>query len=210
MTHVAFAGRPDLMREAVARYLEESSELKMAIVARSEDDLLNQLKCADTLPDICIFGTAKEDFKGYETLQKIRKVYPHLKVLILTACMHPIALMLAAHYGANGYCTMYKQREELVVTIKTIQQGGIVYEEAVLKRLKQMFCNRKRVRGMSYLSPGEIRMMELVNNNLCLKQVAAEMHVSCHSAQTLMNRLYEKLCVTNKEGLLHELYEIGL
>ncbi len=210
MTNVAFAGKPDLVREAVTRYLEESSEIKMAIVATSEDDLLRQLKCADTLPDVCIFGTAKEDFKGFETLRKIRNAHPCLKVLILTACMHPIALMLMVHYGANGYSTMYQKRDELVVTIKTIQQGANVYEEAVLKKLKQMFCNRKRVKGMCYLSPAEIRMMELVNNNLCLKQVAGAMNISCHSAQTLMNRLYEKLSVTNKEGLLHELYEIGL
>ena len=210
MIHVAYAERHILVRDAMTRYLEETADLRVAIVASSEEDLMNRLICCEKLPDVSIFGTPKEDFKGYAILQQLRKAYPRLKVLILTACQHPIALMLMAHYGANGYRTLNTSKEELLLSIKAIQSGGQVYEPAILKKLVQMFGTRKRVRGMCYLSAAEIKIMELTNEHLCTKQIAASMNISYNSAVTLMNRTYAKLQVATKEALLHELYEIGM
>lgn len=208
MINIALADKRCCVRSAFIPYIEKLGEFKINIIARNENDLIQQIEYSEVLPDICIFGTSKESFDGYLMTRKISQKWPSIKVLIFTDILHPFALMFVKNYGATGYMTWNCSEQELAETIISVFKGQRVYHHDTEKALARIMKHKKK-RVNSLFSENEYKVMELCSKNMCAKQIANEMQINKRTVDTYFSRIYSKIGIQTKEQLLLILFQIG-
>jgi DNA-binding NarL/FixJ family response regulator len=111
------------LRQEVRRLLGEVPDLEVTGEAGGGLELLTFLKSCHLLPHLVILNLSMPGVSGIETLQKIKKNYPGVRVLILTRHQEDLYLRQAISSGAEGYVVIQDVAEELLPAIDAIRQG---------------------------------------------------------------------------------------
>ncbi len=105
----------EVMRDSISRFLEQKGH--------SCETALNGEEALEIIKNDG-FGVVVTDYKmpvmnGFELLKIIKKKYPKIKVIILTASANIKNAVAASKYGAYGFC---RKSEDLIKFSKIIQQ----------------------------------------------------------------------------------------
>jgi DNA-binding NarL/FixJ family response regulator len=111
-----------LVRQGIRKLIEESPDLQVVGEASDGSELLELLR--NVKADLAILDITMPNISGIEATQRVKAIYPGLKVLILTMHKGRELLEHAIAAGANGYLLKEDAPRELLNAIKTIQQGG--------------------------------------------------------------------------------------
>ncbi len=72
------------------------------------------------IPDLILMNLYMPDLSGLETTSRLRRKFPHTRVVLLTACDQPGGSLLKAceYSGVSGLVTKSRMREELMTEIQ--------------------------------------------------------------------------------------------
>jgi DNA-binding NarL/FixJ family response regulator len=111
-----------ILRQGLKMILEQRLDLR---VIGEAGDGLDLLALLDTLtPDMVILDISMPKLKGIEATQRIKRIYPHVKVLILTMHKSQDHVDHALNAGADGYLLKEDANTELFSAIDRIREGG--------------------------------------------------------------------------------------
>jgi DNA-binding NarL/FixJ family response regulator len=109
-------------RQGVKTWLETKDDID--IIGESEDGLklIKQLKHIQ--PDVILLDINMPVMDGSATLVEIKKLYPHIKVVMLTMNDSKQMVLEMLKLGANGYLTKNDDCEEIYNAIITCKNEG--------------------------------------------------------------------------------------
>jgi two-component system response regulator NreC len=112
-----------LVRQGIKKILQEDRE--MCVVGEAGDgiELLEILEKIS--PDIVILDISMPRLKGLAAAGKIRQLYPHIKVLILSMHRNKEYLRQALAAGVHGYLLKEDADVALFAAIEAVRQGKI-------------------------------------------------------------------------------------
>ncbi|MBS1947225.1 MAG: response regulator transcription factor [Bacteroidetes bacterium] len=124
---VVIADDHGLFREGVKTALAQKKDIKVVGEAENGMQLLNLLK--HNKADVVLLDIQMPVMDGISALSSIRKLYPDLKVIVLS--MHEGHSMVSAlmQSGANGYLTKTADSESIYLAIKTCQEKNYYFNE---------------------------------------------------------------------------------
>jgi len=190
MIKILIVDDDNLVREAVAQLLQQHRDLDVAASLCSGEDALVYLK--QNRVQLVLLDLHMPGMNGYETTKKIRKLYPYLKIIILTSSRSgslPHTLMKA---GANAYLTKGCHLDELFKAIKRVLANQVYIDQEMSHQLAVSMLNFDK-------SPFEglaVREMEVVVHSLHgmkPNEVAEVMSISPKTVSTHRSRIFEKL-----------------
>ena len=120
---IVLADDHTLFREGLRRILGERIDLEVVGEAADSSALLSLLR--RTTPDLVVLDLSIPTLGGIGTTREIKKIYPSVKVLILTMHKSDEYLNYALSNGANGYSLKEDAMPELLSAIETIMQGEV-------------------------------------------------------------------------------------
>lgn len=149
---------------------------------------------------------------GLEVLEEVRRVWPRLPVLVLSAYPEEEFAVRCLRLGAAGYLTKSSAADELVAAVRKALEGGKYVTAALAERLASVLGGGVRGEPHDALSGRELQVVRLVASGRSMKEIAAELHLSEKTIATYRARIAEKLGVsTNVEltryALQHKLVE---
>lgn len=117
---VAIADDHVLFRAGVKSALSVNKDIKMIAEADNGMQLLTVLKHVQ--PDVILLDIQMPVMDGISTLPEIKKLYPDIKVIMLT--MHNDHSMISKlmELGANSYLTKNSDSEIIYQAIKTVHE----------------------------------------------------------------------------------------
>jgi DNA-binding NarL/FixJ family response regulator len=205
---LAIADDHAILRKGIISLIE-SHDIQLAAEASNGQELLQQLRHLDTLPDICILDINMPVMNGYETLEAIKAQWPQLPVLALS--MHdtelPIIKMVRA--GAAGYLFKDGEPEELLTAIKSVVANGSYYSDY---NANQKIVSQEAID--SGIAPN-ITDKEMVFLSWCCcdlgyKEIAERMNISPRTVESYAERLCRKLNVKSRIGLVLAALAMGI
>jgi DNA-binding NarL/FixJ family response regulator len=200
---VAIADDHTLFRAGVKTALSVKKDVELIAEADNGMQLLNLLKHVE--PDVILLDIQMPIMDGIQTLPEIRKLYPHVKVIILS--MHNDHSMISKlmEIGANSYLTKNSDSETIYQAIKTCYEQEFFFNELTNKALLSGL-RTKRTDGNSYqdamLTEKELTVLRLMCEERTTKEIADIVEISPRTVEAIRDKLKTKTGSKSMAGLV--------
>ena len=156
-------------------------------------------------PDILLLDIILPDGSGEEVASKVRKDFPRIKILILSAETSEDVLLNLVETGIQGFVSKESVQDELYLAINAIMNGGQYFGKDINSLLKSLMsdasCN-ERLRAKSIFSERERIVIELCSEGYPTKIISDKMGISPRTVDAHKANIFAKLGVTNTVELV--------
>ncbi len=189
MIRILLADDHNVVRKGLRGILEEYDDWMVcgeASNGRETVELALELK-----PDIVVLDLTMPELNGIEATRQIKKLLPHVEILIFT--MHETEEMILSAFeaGARGFVLKSDDELELVEAIKVISRHKPFFTSAASEALLDNLL-RPSLRD-SVLTDREREVVQLLAEGKANKEVATALDISVKTAETHRATIMRKL-----------------
>jgi DNA-binding NarL/FixJ family response regulator len=196
------------MRELL-RKLDEVAEVSEA--ANGRDALLMVKKIQ---PDLVLMDIAMPDMNGLEATTRIRKQYPHIRVIMLSMYSSEEYVLQALRAGAAGYLLKDSGRVELALAIRAVAQGQTYLSPQVathvaeyMRRVEQ---TAEDAQAPEQLTPRQREILQLIAEGRSTQEIADALVISAKTVATHRIQLMQRLGIFDVPGLVRYALRAGI
>lgn len=196
--HIVLADDHLMFRHGIKRIIEESEGLSVIGEAGDGLELLNLLK--KTTPDMVILDISMPKLRGIEAAREIKRIYPQVKILILSMHKSKEYFVQALSARADGYMLKEDTDVELVSAIEIIRQGKIflstILSEDLTKNLGEFIGGSGKLFD-EILSTREKEVLTLLAEGKSSKEIAELLFISSRTVEHHRASINKKLKIQN-------------
>ena len=119
------------------RALLERSGYSIAGEASSGNEALTLAR--ELRPDVAILGLS-----GPEPTRRLRRIFPTIKIIVLSVRREPQYVADALRAGATGYVLKRRAADDLAEAVKTVFQGGTFLSDGVCREVVEALLSKRR------------------------------------------------------------------
>jgi len=192
-----------LFRQGVKAALSIKKDVELIAEADNGMQLLNLLRHLE--PDVILLDIQMPIMDGIATLPEIRKVYPQVKVIILS--MHNDHSMISKlmEIGANSYLTKNTDSENIYNAIKTCYEQGFYFNELTNKALLTGLRTRRAeplLPQEANLTEKETTILKMMCEEKTTKEIADLVDISPRTVEAIRDKLKTKTGAKSMAGLV--------
>jgi DNA-binding NarL/FixJ family response regulator len=156
--------------------------------------------CAETSPDVVLLDVELPDLDGVSAVSRIKHVTPETAVLMVTMHDDPALVRAAVNAGSAGYVLKGVNRQELLAAVRGVRDGEAVVDRAVLRSLIERPASDPPSEpcGQEGLTAVERDVLRCIASGMTNRQIAGHMRWSLATAKKYVQRVLEKLDVSDR------------
>jgi DNA-binding NarL/FixJ family response regulator len=201
---VAIADDHKIFRKGVILSMRPFANIKFVMEAENGEDLLEKIPVAQPDVILCDLKMPKKD--GIDTTKLITKLYPQIRVIILTMYEDERFVGHLMDCGAAGYLLKSTEPGEIKRAVMDVMRTGFYLNPFVNKVLiKKNYSKQKfnpSLNSEMVLSDREKEVLTLVCMEFTATEIAAKMDISARTVEAIKDRLMERFGVKNSVGLV--------
>ena len=209
---VAICDDHALFRTGVKTSLSSRKDIQMVAEAENGMQLLNLLKHIQ--PDVILLDIQMPIMDGLTTLPEVKRLYPNIKVIMLS--MHNDHSMISRmmEIGANSYLTKDSDSETIYQAIKTCYQQEFFFNDLTNKALLNGL-RTKRTTDLNtphdvQLTEKEIIILKLMCEEKSTKEIADIVDLSPRTVEAIRDKLKTKTGTKSMAGLVMYAVKAGI
>jgi DNA-binding NarL/FixJ family response regulator len=209
---VAIADDHALFRAGVKTALSAHKDIKMIAEADNGMQLLTILKHIQ--PDVILLDIQMPIMDGISTLPEIKRLYPEIKVIMLT--MHNDHSMISKlmELGANSYLTKNSDSEVIHQAIKTVHEQEYFFNQLTNKALIDGLRTKRQAEASlpvdAKLSDKEISILRMICEEKSTKEIADLVDLSPRTVEAIRDKLKVKTGAKSLAGLVMYAVKTGI
>ena len=191
MTRILIVDDHELLRRGLRSILSGSfPELVMVEAA----DARQALAAVEKEPcDLALVDINLPSRNGLELLQDLRRLYPKMPAVVLSAFPERDYALRAFKLGASGYVTKQGAETELLWAVRKALTGGRYVTPSLAEALAAQMAGEVPEAPHETLSNRELQVLRFVAQGKSLKETAAELALSEKTIGTYRTRISQKL-----------------
>ena len=201
---IGIADDHQIFRKGVILSLRSFTNIKFIFEAENGQDLLDKL--AEEQPDVVLCDLRMPVKDGIDTTKMITKLYPNVRVIILTMYEDDRFVGHLMDCGAAGYLLKSTEPGEIKKAITDVMRTGFYLNPFVNKVLiKKNYSKQKfnpSLNSEIVLSDKEKEVLTLVCMEFTASEIAQKMDISARTVEAIKDRLMERFGVKNSVGLV--------
>ena len=201
---VGIADDHKIFRKGIILSLRQYTNISFVLEAENGEDLLNQLK--DNQPDLVLLDLRMPGKDGIETTKEVSKLYPHIKILIITMFEDERFVSHLMENGANGYLLKNAEPAEIKKAIMEAHVRGYYLNNFVnrilLKKSTSRIKNAPSVNTEIMMSDREKEVVGLICREYTAAEIAEKLSISPRTVESIKDRLMERFGLKNTAGLV--------
>lgn len=162
-------------------------------------------KCLEFLEDnevdLALIDVNMPLVNGLELLEKIKKLYPNIKTIMLSNNSNINIIKQAYEIGANCYITKSSDEEEILEVIEKVTSGGTHYGKISIEELLLDPKNIDSTVTFEMLSERENEYVNFIKKGLKVKDIAQEMGISQFTVKKHGQNVFLKLGIKSIDEL---------
>ena len=209
---VAIADDHVLFRAGVKTALSIHKDIKMIAEADNGMQLLTVLKHVQ--PDVILLDIQMPILDGIGTLPEIKKLYPQIKVIMLT--MHNDHSMISKlmELGANSYLTKNSDSEIIYQAVKTVHEEEYYFNQLTNKALIDGLRVKRQAEATlpvdAKLTDKEITILRMICEEKSTKEIADLVDLSPRTVEAIRDKLKVKTGAKSLAGLVMYAVKSGI
>ena len=201
---VALVDDHQLFRKGIAKLIKRFSNYFVLFEAHDGYEL-QKLIDPSNLPDIIIMDVNMPGMDGFESMLWLTENYPDIPVLALSMLDNESTILRMLKLGVKGYLLKDVHPNELREAMDALMEKGFFYSDLVTGRLIHSLNNEidnPDYFELSKLTGKEMNFLSLCCTELTYKEIADKMFISPRTADGYRDKLFEKLNVRTRVGLV--------
>ncbi|HWC14493.1 MAG TPA: response regulator transcription factor [Actinomycetota bacterium] len=160
--------------------------------------------CEKHRPDVVLMDVELgRDIDGIDATRRIKKVSPMTNVVIISGHDPERLLVQAVEAGPSGFLNKAEAIADVLATVRAAAAGEVLVDPATLTRLLQKISTQRAQERESelllrQLTDREREVLQLLAEGMPTEDVAADLTISPHTAQTHVRNILGKLGVRSK------------
>jgi DNA-binding NarL/FixJ family response regulator len=195
------------IREGLADLVRSDRELLMV---GSFDDAESAVdKLPDLQADIVVMDINLPGMSGIDCIKTIKEKCPGTQFMMFTVYENDDKVLQAMQAGATGYLLKRTKPEQILESIKELNQGGSPMSSNIARKLLNIFLQEKKVAKKEVLSDRENEVLQLLADGLLYKEIADRLYIGHGTVRQHLHNIYEKLHVHNRTEAVNKYFDRG-
>ena len=205
MLKVCIADDHPLILNAVRAALMRAGDIEVVGAAQSGTEVLELV--ARHEPDLVLLDHRMPDIDGFSCLKTIKRRWPQVQVVMLSASEDPKQISEALDAGASAYIGKRINPQDLASTLRQVV-AGVVYQRSA-DAVDEAASEGPPGAG-DELTKRERTLLEAIAQGLSTKQISRELWISEKTVKFHLTNIYRKLGVHNRTGAMRYAFDHGL
>lgn len=202
MIRVVLVDDNSFLRQTIIEKLQFFEDIQCKYIAENGQALLSKLEKSATV-DLILMDIEMPVMNGIDATDEVKRLYPHIKVIILTVFDTDENIFRAIKAGADGYLLKEITPEELYKAIVDTMNGGASMTPSIALKTLRMFREPTNFEQLTSdpelkLTDREIKVLEQLATGIKYEQIASNLIVSTGTIRKHIDNIYAKLQVHNK------------
>ena len=209
MIKILLADDHRILLDGIRVILESDPDLTVVGTASNGQEVLDILTSVQ--PDVLLLDLQMPVMDGLETIEHVNKLYPAIKILMLTTNDEGSIITTLFKKGAIGYLLKNSSQEVLIQGIKAAHRGEkVLSPHLTAKMIDSLSHKPKSLPGLKpRITERELDVLKLIYKEYTTQQIADELYVSTNTVATHKRNLFVKMDVSNSVGLIRKAIEWG-
>jgi DNA-binding NarL/FixJ family response regulator len=218
--NIAIVDDQNLFRQSMAMLINHIENFNLVAECPGGQQLLNALADVNCNVDVAIIDMDMPGMNGIELNKLLQKLYPHIKVVILSVHVNEILVTQMINAGAASYLAKNCDKDELILAVNTVYKNGFYFNADALKAIRKSGNHKTPAIDVlnnpsMLLSDREKQILQLICKEYSNAEIAAELFLSARTIEGHRVRIINKINCRNTAGMVlfaikHGLFEMLL
>ncbi|MBP5192613.1 MAG: response regulator transcription factor [Eubacterium sp.] len=174
----------------------------MEVVGKAHDgrealDILKKTQCDIALVDLNMKGMG-----GIELIDHMKRIYPEIKILVLTTFYDDKNITDAISKGADGYLLKDSGKDAILGAVGQLMNGISVLDPKVMQRLTTLMNKNEEITLYDEMTGREREIASLLAEGLNNKQIADKLYISEGTVKNYISSIYDKTGIHDRVKLV--------
>lgn len=201
----------DIYRRGLQTILSETSTVTDVKAVKTAKELIQEFKKSPEA--ICVVSSNIEGSNIHDLMQRLQKIQPVPKVIVLTYSTDINHLNQSLKAGVNGYLMKSCTAKELESAIVDVNNGTKAFSKSVSQIMADKYADQaKKPSAGNKLTKRETEVLKLIVEGYTSPEIAKMLYISPRTVETHRANLMNKLKIKNTAALVRyalEKTEIG-
>lgn len=190
-----------LVRMGIRHLLEALPDMQVVAEAGNGEEALTLVKAHK--PDVVLLDMKMPGIDGWEVTRRLKKSYPQVKVIAVTAVSADSLPSRVLQLGAMGYLTKDSGAEEMASAVRKVARGEKYLSAEIAQ--KMAINSLEAVQGSPFdaLSEREMQVMFMVTSGMDVQEIADRLFLSTKTINGYRYKMFEKLLIKNDVELTY-------
>ncbi|MFP9114156.1 LuxR C-terminal-related transcriptional regulator [Flavobacterium sp. RHBU_3] len=202
MIKLCLADNHPVVHYGMKSYFNDNPQISFVGVVNNLDALIEVL--SKKTVDIAVVDLELEGLTSISNVKNLVRDFPDTKIVVFTNLAEQIYAPNALKAGISAYVHKSSRLEDLESAIKKVDEGDVVFSDAVKKNLALLNKGKKSERLYRKLSSREIEVLRYLSEGKKNKEIAHLLDLNEKTISTYKLRLLTKLHVTNLVDLVNK------
>lgn len=161
------------------------------------------------LPDVLLLDIQLPDKTGDQIVPVITRMYPDIRILVVTNFNSTLYLNNMIRLGIHGYLLKTTEENTLVQAIHALYRGETFIDPA-LKAKAERETPKVSIYNQVVLTLREKEILQLVAKGKSNQDIVEELFLSINTVKNYLARIFVKLDVKNRAELTRKALQMGI
>ncbi|HEY7453824.1 MAG TPA: response regulator transcription factor [Thermoleophilaceae bacterium] len=204
---VLIADDHPLYRTGLVDTVKRRPELELVGQAEDGTAALDEIRTVG--PDVCVLDVKMPGLGGVEVLRTLEREGTDVRVVFVSAYYDSDVVYGALGCGAAGYLSKDATGDEICDALVAASQGrttlGADVQAAVAREIRRRSGDEERL-----LTPREYEILRMTADGMSAPDIAGRLHLGATTVKTHLQRVYEKLGVSDRAAAVAEAMRRGI
>ena len=207
MIKILIADDQELIRQSLMIILDNVPDFEVVDCVADGIEVMESVK--EEKPDVILMDIRMPRMDGVVCTQRLKELYPDIKIIILTTFDDDEYVFNALKFGASGYLLKGISMKELSDAIRKVYNGTAMINEDIASKVLRLFSRmaqsnvaiRVEDRLTEDLKPHEWDIIVLVGSGLSNKEIASRLNLSEGTVRNSLSNILSKLQLRDRTQL---------
>lgn len=210
--NIILADDHEIFLDSLSAILNSEANLKVAGKVSNGKELVKKVQ--ESVPDLCIVDMDMPEMNGLQASEILLKLYPDIKILILTMHNEKSLIKKMMSLGVKGYLIKTCDKDEFIFAINQVLKNKTHFSDEVIKIIvKDNDFDNPESSYLSKIAMLSNREKEIIRH-LCIglknKQISEKLYISPKTIDNHRTSIMRKLDVHNIVELIRFCLKHGL
>lgn len=188
-----------LLRDGILSILKPHKDI--VIIAASGDGKNTLVKIKQLKPNVVLLDLGLRSLNSLHVVEVVKKDFPLAKIIVMDLAPIQADILQYVKAGANGFILKDASLNDLLITIRSVNQGATVLPPLLVDSLFSQIVEyavregKGKLKEAVRMTKREIEVIGLLSEGMSNKEIGQKIHISTYTVKSHIHNIMEKLAL---------------